>query len=228
VPVDDPRDYPWPRPSGSYRLDVGTGRHRALLAEEIPSLVEDRSPLLAVGSNAAPARLAVKLRQAPSRDPVAVVAVDLIDHDAVFAARQATYGAVPATFRPSPGTRLRTHTAFVDVEQRAAVDRSEGVASGIYEVVDIDPTLVTPVDLDLAFVRSIPAYRTTVGELRVEGEPRALAALEATRRQWPPWTELEVLHWIAAQLDRSVEDVLAGSSRGDVAALLAAHRGPPG
>jgi hypothetical protein len=179
-----------------------------------------RHPLLAVGANGAPTRLA---RKCGPGAPVAVVAVDLADHDAVYAARQASYGAVPATLHPSPGTRLRTHVALLDDAQRAAVDRSEAVPD-VYEVVDVDPALVTAVDGDVELGPVVHAYRATVGALEVDGEPRALAALAAVGRRWPAWSEEEVLAWIGARLGRSIDEVVDRSlGRAAVDAVLRAH-----
>lgn len=219
--VGDPRSYPWTRPAGSFHLDPATGHHRALRPGEAAPLAVGRHPLLAVGANAAPTRLADKCGPGP---PVAVVAVDLADHDAVYAARQAGHGAVPATLHASPGTRLRTHVALVDGRQRAAIDRSEAVPDA-YEVVDLDPALVTAVDVAVDLGPVVHAYRATAGALEVDGAPRALASLRAVDRRWPAWSEEQVLAWVGAQLGRTIDEVVdRRASRSAVDALLRAHR----
>jgi hypothetical protein len=224
--MEDPRQYPWPRPAGSFLLDPGSDDPRGLSPDALAALVAGRVPLLAVGSNAAPTRLADKLWGAGCRNPVAVVAVEVADHDAVFASRRAAYGAVPATLEASPGTRLRTHLLYVDPDQREAIDRTEGIGSGVYTVVELAPATIAAIDLDLVVGRPVLAYRDVAGPLRIGGEPRALAALPASRRRWPAWSELDVLGWIATTIGSSIDEVVDGSAGLQTDELLA-RRAPP-
>ncbi len=224
--MQDPRTYPWDRPRGSYRLEPATGEHRPLRTDETVELLAGRWPRLAVGSNAAPSRLTEKLRRREAVDPLAVVAVDVADHDAAFAAYQASYGAVPATIAPSVGTRLRTHLVLVTEAQRIALDDSEGVPD-TYVHVAVAPGVVTPVDVDvdLSSHPEVLAYRATAGTLCVDGTPRALAVLAAEGRRWTAWSEHDVLAWIGSQLGRSADEVADGRvPREAVARVLARHR----
>src|SRR4051794_15233055 len=76
-------DYPYAAPSHSYLYDASAaGGWRALPPE--PSLLEGRTPVLAAGSNRAPARLAQKFRELFPAARIPVTRAHLGGFDSVY------------------------------------------------------------------------------------------------------------------------------------------------
>ena len=196
-------DYPYARPSGSYVVDVRTGESTRLDATTLDT--SGRVARLAVGSNAAPAQLQRKLGALDASATVPVVAVELRDHDVVYAAGLAGYGAVPATMVVSPGTRVSVHVTMLDEVQLAAMDRSEWVGRA-YDVVPIDHALVSA---PLPLPPPVEAYVAIAGPARQDGSPVALKVVAATGRVWPARTEREILAALAARHDLALEAFVA-------------------
>lgn len=188
-------EYPYARPAGSYVVDVRTGTAAPLDVAALDP--RGRVARLAIGSNAAPAQLQRKLGAVAGSPTVPVVAVELRDHDVVYAAGLAGYGAVPATVVPSPGTRVAVHVTLLDREQLAVVDRSEAVGRA-YAVVPIaDDLVVAPI----ALPPPVEAYVAIAGPALAGDHPVALAAVTATGRRWPARTEREILTALASRHD---------------------------
>ena len=202
-------DYPYARPDASFVFDPRTGAARPATTHDVTGALgdPDRRAVLAIGSNAAPSQLSLKFAgRLTVGSPVVVAHATWTDHDAVFAARIASYGAVPATFTASPGTVLRAFVTFVDRAQLARLDETEGVAR-------VDPAYVRvavgnhEVHVDGAGrLDAVWAYQANPGPLLVDGHPIALAALTATHRRFVAWTELDVLALLARRNDLSVDD----------------------
>ena len=123
--------YPWARPASSFLLDgedatdlepVSAGMS---VADDVARLLgagPRRFPLLAFGSNGAPATLALKFAHlAPEQRRLVVTAGDLHDFDVGAGAAATHYGALPGTIFPSPGTAVRASVLWVTSEQFAAL-----------------------------------------------------------------------------------------------------------
>jgi hypothetical protein len=127
------------------------------------SLFLGRVPILAVGSNASPKRLAEKF--APGAwTPVSFAEVD--DHVVAHSAKITAYGSMPATLHPWPGARARVHATWLTEAQLEEMDGTE--ALGVeYVRVAIGCRLVeTP-----AYVGAVETYASIAGALAVEGAP---------------------------------------------------------
>ena len=185
--------YPWHRPEGSYLLRDGA---TLPVDEDVIArcLGAGRAPLLAFGSNVAPKNLAIKLahhEDAADRE-VLVLAGGLCDLDVVAAASITLYGAMPATLAASPGTRVRAAVLLVNATQLTTLTwgeipyrlgRLEGATFVADEAVELDAPL---------------AYVARWGAFAPEGDPAPLAAVSATGRAWPAWTQSELLERAAA------------------------------
>lgn len=113
--------YPWARPEHSYLLRGD----EVLPLPDQPDLA-GRHPLLAIGSNAAPTRLATKFAHHPAHErEVPVVAGWLHDHDVGAAAFPTAYGSMAATLVPSAGTQVRTALLWVTPLQFTQLTWSE-------------------------------------------------------------------------------------------------------
>jgi hypothetical protein len=111
--------YPFAVPSRSFTLHEGREVELAAVGVDRST----RTPLLAYGSNAAPAVLARKL--GGETEPVPVVRAVLAEFDVVYSAHIAAYGSVPATLRRSPGTELFAFVAYLTPDQLQLVSKTE-------------------------------------------------------------------------------------------------------
>jgi hypothetical protein len=197
-------EYPYAIPRSSYALAHG----RVLDLDEVEVAVDtdERVPLLAYGSNAAPEVLSQKLAAAP--DPIPVVRAALRDVDVVYSAHVSRYGAVPATLRRSPGTEVPAFVAYLSPEQLALLSPTEPNY--------LLTTLVAPrCEVDHGTVpRALRAYLSRHGCLRLDGTAIALDAIPAGGRTLPSLPQRQVLE--------RVRDILhPGSELEDFIALAA-------
>jgi hypothetical protein len=111
--------YPFARPTRSYV-------YRASPAAQLEGdWRSSRSPVLAIGANAAPERLRIKF---PGRSEVIPVERARIHGFAiVYAAHFATYGAIPATLHPESGAVSELFVTWLSPAQLELMHRSEGV-----------------------------------------------------------------------------------------------------
>jgi hypothetical protein len=217
--------YPWYRPERSYLLQDGEAH---LLHELDPARRADvlarhvgpaggRVPLLAIGSNAAPKNLAIKLahHDEPDDREVLVLAGELQEVDVVAAAAVAVYGAMPATLAPSPGVAARAAVLLVTATQLTTLTWGEisyrlGRLEGAPFVVE-DGFDGLELDAPLAFVSRWGAFAP-------DGEPVALAAIPAHGRTFRAWTQRELV-------DRAAEIVLGRADAEELTRALFASTG---
>ncbi len=128
------------------------------------SLLADRTPVLAIGSNGAPTRLAAKFGPEAI---VPVVPAQLKDHAVVYAAAITSYGSVPATLLPSPGATALVSVTFLDDSQLEIMHASESVGRN-YEVMTLRDCVAID---DRPPVGEILGYRSVYGPLKVNGQP---------------------------------------------------------
>lgn len=185
--------YPWSRPTASFRLD---GERVVPLAAP-PGLVRaGRHPLLAIGSNGAPATLIRKFAHLPAAEQGIDVEVgDLHDFDVAAVAVPTAYGSFAATLVPSTGVALRAALLWVTPAQLTALAWTEvsyrlGRLDGIRFVPDGPDA--EPVGAALAFVSRWGAHCR-------DGAPAALAALPATGRTVRAYTQEDLLARLARE-----------------------------
>jgi hypothetical protein len=165
-------------------------RHETLAADEIEVDRDERTAMLAYGSNAAPEVLARKL--ALSDQPVLVLPAWLEDFDVVYSAHISPYGAVPATLQRSPGTRVRVHLVYMTSAQVGLVSATEpnyesAQLDGAVCRLDEGETIVGPA-----------AYLSRHGCLLSDETEVALSAVEAEGRLLPARSEGEMLERLRA------------------------------
>ena len=103
--IDRALGYPYEAPNESFLFENGKpGKDPDRIAEIINA--PDRERILAIGSNRSPEQLARKFKQ-PDEPAIAAVAATSHDFDVVYAARIASYGAMPATLVCKRGTIAR-------------------------------------------------------------------------------------------------------------------------
>lgn len=150
----------------------------------------DLTPVLAVGSNAAPEQLARKFGRAPTV-VIPVTTGRLQDHDVVFAAYMTAYGSLPATLIRCPGCVVDTAITWLDQEALSLMHQTESVGAqtvfGQLEGLTLQGAVSTgPANqvVDHAYT-----YRSCLGELAVAGRPVALWELGASDRPEPALTQ---------------------------------------
>lgn len=130
APREEPLSYPgaWPEESG---LLVG-GRMLPLNRHDT---FEGRVPVLAVGSNACPGQLRHKMAEFGITTPIPMVKARVTGLDVGVSAHVSLMGYVSASPFNAPGTVRELFLTWLDPEQLAVVDASEGVMSptGAYD-----------------------------------------------------------------------------------------------
>jgi len=163
TPMTEPLLYPGTRPSWSFcflgarilPIEAERGRFEVRTedgaAEDLGDFVvrmsgwrlADLRAVLAVGSNACPARLA----DADKYGGVPGVAIPVLrgwirDVVSVYSARLGVYGSVPATVAGAPGARSRLWVTLPSEEQIRQMDASERRGER-YELIDLDDAEIT-------------------------------------------------------------------------------------
>ncbi|RKQ68809.1 hypothetical protein [Oceanibaculum indicum] len=178
-------DYPYAAPDGAYLFRAG----EALPLPDGYDLA-GRLPVLAHGSNRAPAQLLRKFgreghggEKLGPEGELPVTPVWLTGYDVVFSAQFALYGALPATLHPSPGTRVRVHVTWLTEAQREIMDRSEGLAAATprYRLLPLPGCVACDLSGDLP---DAPAYLALTGALAPDGAPVAFTSVRAEGRRF--------------------------------------------
>ena len=181
--------YPWDRPAGSYLLR--DGEVRPIGDVDLKAFTADRHPLVTFGANGAPHRLIERFGGFPERADreVLVLTGHLHDFDVGANIVPVPYGAVPAILFASPGTAVRAAVLWLTPLQVETLVFAElGYRLGRldhaqFEIDDVDVTI------DVVF-----AFIGRTGALRLDGEPVALAAVQARDRGSRAMTQEELLH----------------------------------
>jgi hypothetical protein len=178
--------YPFGPPTESYLFRAG----RAEPLTDAPSRMRGLTPVLASGSNAAPDQLARKYAAHGATAAIPVTRARVSDFDSVYNAHIATYGSVPATLFPSPGTALTTFITWLDDDALAVMHGTEqpGVNYHYAELSGIAVEVDGLGTFDAAF-----AYISVAGCLIRDGAPVALAEVSAAGRTFPALTQVEAL-----------------------------------
>jgi hypothetical protein len=199
--------YPWARPTGSFILEDGEGRllgdldqrERSRVLESFTGPGSDRTPMLAIGSNASPEGLWRKFAhftEPPDRTLLAVTG-RLEDFDVGASAELALYGAMPATIFPSPGTVVEVTLIWLTPAQLTQLAWAEvpywlGRLNARFEAENVVAGLGFPgTSESLVFVNRF-------GTFAPEGQPIALAAIGAEGRRVQAMAQVELLERLAS------------------------------
>lgn len=188
--------YPYPTPPRSF-IQLGD---RTLTPPPRGPDLRGRDPLLAYGANASPEALARKLAPLP-HEPLPLLRAELDGHDVVYSAHLSPYGAVPATLRRSPGTRVTVFVAYPTAEQRLLLSATEGNYE-LTRLTGLSLRLAGDVPLGSAGLElgAADAYLSRHGCLALDGEAVALAAVTASGRGLGSLHEPAVLERVRAAL----------------------------
>jgi hypothetical protein len=192
-PVERALTYPYEAPAHDYVFRGGRAERVAALTAADR---RDRVPVLAFGSNRAPAQLARKF----ARHPRAVIPVErafLADFDVVFAPHISGYAAIPAALIRAPGTRVEVAVTWLARELLPRMHKTEG--AGVF----YDWARLTGIALRSAAGErrgEVFFYRCRAGCLAVDGRPRALAAVPAAGRRLASLEQRDAQRAVMAKL----------------------------
>jgi hypothetical protein len=195
APLDDASCYPGLRTEFSYLF---CGDHlRALdridfdaeLAAFGAVPLADRSAVLAYASNACPAQLARKYRDA-SCSPVFPMARAWAQNLAVgYSDHESLYGAIPATTIVSEGVHTEVFIAWLDAEQFDELDASE---ARNYERRPLDLRRHDLYVADGPMPEAVEVYESVRGVFTHDGTTPGVAGIDTTYRAGPLLSQSEV------------------------------------
>ncbi len=194
-PLERALSYPYETPAHSYLFRGG----EAVRATIGPRERAGRIPVLACGSNRAPAQLKRKFA-GEAEATVAVERVFLADFDSVYAAHISGYGAIAATLQHCPGVRVELFITWLPEVLMPRMHATEG-RGAFYDYVRLDGIALESEmgdRFDIAY-----AYAFRGGCLNLGGSPAAVAAVPAERRRFPALSEAEVQCAAQAKLGES-------------------------
>ena len=185
--IDRALAYPYAIPETSYVFQHGealpfTGRMS----------VAKRTPVLCIGSNQSPEQLARKFPQSDGWDrPIPMLHGWLENHDIVYAAHFARYGALPATLARVKGTRVSIFVAYLDDKQLVKMHVSEGLGQN-YDFIKLrcDGLILD----DHPTPDQLHGYVSRKGVLAPDGAPVALEAIKAENRKLAVMNERDALN----------------------------------
>jgi hypothetical protein len=193
------RNYPYDR--AGYSFVFANGDIQPLPAD-VDQLIAEHHPVLAFGSNAAPEQLRRKYRDWPDVRFV-VTQASLQDYDVVYSAHLTSYGAVPATLAPSPGTHLETWITWLDDEQLAHMHTTEMGAGGgadvNYAYGHLQDVAVTIEEVDCD-VTAVGVYLSNYGALALAEAPLAFTRIKASDRTFEARDKISVLEDVRDRL----------------------------
>ncbi len=183
-------DYPFSRPDHSYLFVDGEVQALrdppaegidATLSQLSAAPLSERTAVLAYGANAAPERLRHKFAAELPGAVFPVVKARLFEFDVVYACHYSSYGAVPATLAPSPGTVAEIALTYLDGDQLAHMHETE-LSGGSYVYGSLEDIKVAPEGL--ATLDQVHSYWTGYGHYSGTSGPIALSAVTAEGRRF--------------------------------------------
>ncbi len=172
------RGYPYAIPACSYVM--ASGEHTLVDHDDVLAELDGRRPVLAVGSNMSPQQLARKFPK-PEDGSMPVTRARLRHFDTVYSTHFSSYGAIPATLFPSPGTEVTLFINWLDPEQEARMHETEiaGGGYGFFRLDGLEIQADNAEPLDHVYV-----YLSCRGAFNIDGAPVPMAAAAADNRRW--------------------------------------------
>ncbi len=206
------KTYPYETPGYSYVYEDARIVPLADWPEPLDELFADRTAVLAFGSNASPDQLTRKFGEFLGA-VIPVTQARLQDHDVVYSAHITSYGAIPATLAPSPGTLLKTWVTWLSQPQLEHMHRTEMGSSG-GAAVNYAYGQLSGLRLELpdrGDLAEAGAYLTNHGAVGFAGTPLALDQISARDRRFEAKTKLQILEAARQMLadDIALDDFIA-------------------
>lgn len=199
--------YPYPIPDTSYIVADGTWQNLNPSAAAVHR--ENRTPVLAVGSNQSPEQILRKF-QGTEWAPIACEKCSLSDFDTVFSAHITSYGSIAAALHASPGTTVSLFVNWLDDAQLEAMHPTElGHENYVFaRLIDIELMIQNGPPLSEVYF-----YRGNAGAYAPNGSPIPLAEVQADGRQWSAMGQQDIQSHLKSSIanDLSVEEFVLSS-----------------
>ena len=161
-------NYPYFAPNYSFSF------HKGEFIKGICDDLNNRIPILSVGSNRSPYQLK---RKFSLNQDICVTPAILIDSDIVYAASLSAYGSIPATQWPSKGTEVDLNVLWLNEEQLEIMHQSEalGVAYNFVKL-KLDTVKIK----DFKYAKQIYGYISIAGVFPFyDNKPKRLSEIKA-------------------------------------------------
>lgn len=175
--------YPYPRPAGSYLFSGGEALE---LSPETD--FGGRVPVLACGSNGAPAQLLRKYGlSADHRIPV--TAARLEDICCSYSAHFSSYGSVAAALHGAPGAISQVHITWLTEAELTRMHETEAIGTN-YSFAKLNGVHLTCEAQGR--IETIHAYFSLRGSLLIDGSPVTLGGIDCRNACYPVMDQQEI------------------------------------
>ena len=207
-PVERALTYPYAAPDHDFVYRDGAARRVEALE---PADRAGRLPVLAIGSNRAPAQLQRKFADIPQAE-IAVERVRLTGFDVVHSAHLSGYAALAATLHQAPGVVVDISITWIPPALMARMHATEGVGT-FYDFLRFDGIALARRDGGAA-PASAYAYVCRLGALDFGDGARGLAAVAARGRPYAALDQRAAQTALAAMLghDGALEDFVRSNA----------------
>lgn len=199
--------YPFAIPGHSYLYVNGETRP---LDGEDGAMFAARTPVLASGSNQSPEQLRRKYGSGGDDVVIPMTRASLHDFDAVYSAHITSYGSIPSTPHPSPGTVVSLFINWLSAAQLRLMHETEQPGENYHF------GRLVGVRLELEGGRRLTevfGYVSAHGCLTRDGEPIGLGAVPATNRRYATLGQVEAIAHVRghAAPGQAVDDFILGA-----------------
>ncbi len=168
----------------------------ASLSTSVAGQLKGRHPVIAHGSNRAPAQLHRKYGHLNGRaSEIPVTRVLLSDYDVVYSAHVTQYGAIAANLQHAPGAVVEVYVTWLDDAQLLRMHDTE-LGGENYYYGRLDNIRLAFADLSLADLSAAFVYLSTRGCLAQDGQAIGLEAVPARERPHRALGQREVLEFV--------------------------------
>ena len=183
TPFERAVSYPYPAPDFSFSF------YKGAFVKGIRHDLENRIPILSVGSNRSPYQLK---RKFTLDEDICVTPAILYDSDIVYAASISAYGSVPATQWPSKGALVALNVLWLNEDQLNKMHLTEGLGIA-YHFVKLTTGTVKIEDFD--YKKDIYGYISVPGVLPFKDNlPRRLSSIGGDNINLNEFSEINALH----------------------------------
>ena len=196
--------YPYPAPNFSFSF------YKGAFVKGICHDLENRFPILSVGSNRSPYQLK---RKFTLDEDICVTPAILYDSDIVYASSISAYGSVPATQWPSKGASVALNVLWLKEDQLNKMHLTEGLGIA-YHFVKLTTGTVKIEDFD--YTKDIYGYISVPGVLPFKDNlPRRLSSIGVDNFNLNEFSEINALQYLKEtigdkrlQLDQWLEKII--------------------
>ncbi|MFO1068766.1 MAG: hypothetical protein U1E14_09605 [Geminicoccaceae bacterium] len=180
--------------SNPFELPFGTYRYCEDHTESLVTIEAGRKPVLALGNEAMPGRLAWRFRSCP--DGIPVTRAIVYDHVAVFAAAFDSHGNLATCLLPYRGAACVVSVTWLTDDQIQEILRSDGPCERT-SFVSLDRVAVDDV---AGPIPSVGVQIVRAGLLAHDGSPIRSAEVPATGCPLPALTQHAAMRWVQPRL----------------------------